>query len=171
MSDQANKEVFEQHLNDATYLFGIKQKKWRLVCYEWPECLFEVKAKCSKWWGIKLNLKGYPISAPQGNLWDSQEKRPLKKNEMPLGGAKEGFDDDIYTIFSSIIPKNDGYPIIYSPFDKSGLDMHPEWARNHLNYAWNENKIITFYLEKLHALLNSRGYRSTQDPKTSNHSE
>lgn len=165
MTATNDQQLVEKHLQDSVFCLGQIQEKWRLINKSWPDIVFEVKASCGKWWCLKINLEGYPVQAPKGLFWSQEENRSLQSDKLPRGGALDGFDDGIERSFKN---HEDN---LYCPFDRAGLKMHPEWATKHPKQAWSETKTITFYLENIYALLNSRGYRPAENAEASNTNE
>ena len=157
MSAISGEQAVECDIEKACFLLGAQQKRWRLIESSWPDFFFEIRAKCGKWWRIKVNLKGYPKTAPEGIFWHDSENRPLSIEELPHDNPPDA-SNPIHVSFKS---KGTEF---YCPFDRSGLSKHPEWATKHPQHAWSETKTITFYLERIHDLLNSRDYCPHKNP-------
>ena len=157
-------QIVEKHLQVPAFCLGKAQEKWRLINKSWPDYVFEVKARCGKWWCLKVNLEGYPVTAPKGQFWSNEENRPLNhERETPNAlGTRNKETDRVFLAFSS---QNES---IYAPFDRRRLGQYDDST---LNSRWTSEKTVTFYLENIHALLNSWDYIPAEDVKTSDTDE
>ena len=151
-----DQQAFEAHLQDAGYIIGVNKKKWKLAKKLWPDSIFEVKAKCGKWWAISINFNGYPEEAPKGMFWSIAENRPLENSTETPNAIPINEDDDVYLSFST---QSHG---IYAPFDRL-RKSNTGYNDTHLYQCWQPSKKINFYLENIYELLNSRNYRPPEN--------
>jgi hypothetical protein len=51
-----------------------------------------------------------------------------------------------------------GSTAMYAPWDRLGLQAHPEWAQTYRLQAWNPTRDLSFILENVHEVPNSDQY-------------
>lgn len=138
---------FEEDIKASPFRCGRRQKRWHIVKKDWPVVFFGVRYAPDKTMCFRVNLESYQEQAPKGTPWHRKENRALQDDEL-LIGKTEAKNNRLRETFRI------GDYDIYQPFDRTGISAHPEWATEYPHLTWNSDRTITFYLEKLHDLLN-----------------
>ena len=147
---ETDRSKIEEDIAATSFRIGRQQRKWRLIKKDWPVFFFGVRYAPDKMMCFRVNLEGYPDTAPQGTPWHRVEDRPLEGDELLVGKttAKNKRLSDTFQGGNSNFP-------IYQPFDRCSFDGHHQnWATDYPHLIWNSERTITFYLEQLHDLLN-----------------
>ena len=142
------------HLDGGRFRAGIAAGYWRLIRLTWPYILIGVSAAeraCGPAeWVLRLELTGYPHSAPTGSLWDEEADVSLAHDKRPKGlRAAQLFRSDGWI---------GGPTAMYAPWDRLGLQAHPNWASVHRMQAWDPTRDLSFVLEQVHEVLNADDY-------------
>ena len=143
-----------EHLKGGRFLSGISAKRWRLISVDWPIVLVAVSAaerpNSPTEFVLRMELAGYPDVAPTGGLWDPDSDVSLPAAIRPKG-------EEVAQIFRS-----DGWvggpTAMYAPWDRFGLQAHPDWAQKYPLTAWNASRDLSFILSNVHKVLNSYDY-------------
>lgn len=156
-----DEELFRKHIDDAPYLLGEAEEKWGFVKDSeesngpsWPLALFWVSAReCgngpAKYY-LRVELTKYNHLAPRGCFWDLGKNSMLEIKERPkvTGIHAQAFRTDWKNGLE-----------IYAPWDRSGLEAHPDWRQAHAPLAWKEGTSrIEDYLDRMWKILNSEQY-------------
>jgi hypothetical protein len=144
----------QQHLAGAAFQAGAAQGRWRLVDVRWPFVLLAVSAAerpCGPAeFVLRLEMSGYPHIAPTGSLWDCDQDCSLAAERRPKGDrAAQLFRTDGWT---------GGPTAMYAPWDRVGLQSHPDWAQAYPREAWHPNRDVTFILANVHQILTADDY-------------
>lgn len=139
-------------LETGRFKAGAASGKWRLVKLEWPEAVFAVAAAprdgSPNEFGLRLNLEGYPQQAPTATPWHLGRNEKLASHERPKGArATKTFRTDWK-----------GGDALYTAYDREGLATYPDWASRYPLSAWHAERDVTFFLERVHELLNAADY-------------
>lgn len=142
------------HLAGGGFRSGVESGMWRLLSLEWPFALVAISAaprgSAPTEFVVRFELSGYPNVAPTGGIWDAEAGTSLPQNKRPKG-------DKLALVFRAdrwVAGDN----AMYAPWDRLGLQAHPNWQQEAPHFAWNSSRDLTFILENLHGLLNSDEY-------------
>jgi hypothetical protein len=95
-------------------------------------------------------MAGYPHTAPTGGLWDVDQDCSLASDRRPKGDR------------AALLFRADGWAggstAMYAPWDRIGLQSHPDWATSYPREAWHSDRDVTFILANVHQVLNSDDY-------------
>ena len=148
-----DERVFRDHVSSARFQDGVERDRWRVVGdIEWPFVLIAVTAgprdKAPKEFFLRFDLTGYPALAPTATPWNPQTDTLLEEDQRPKG-------DRVGYVFRSDL---DGGISLYAPFDRKGLDRHPDWREKYPLQVWNAKRDLTWVLQILHQMLNDDDY-------------
>ena len=105
---------------------------------------------------LRLELTGYPQTAPTGGLWDLDTNASLAHDRRPKG-------ERVAQLF-----RTDGWvgaaTAMYAAWDRIGLESHPGWANSNPLQAWKPTCDLSFVLEQVHEELNADDYRACRGP-------
>jgi hypothetical protein len=157
MSDMVvapDERALDEHLRGGRFQSGAAAGHWRLVCVTWPVTLVAVSAAerpgSPSEFVLRFELTGYPHAAPTGGLWDLGTDASLLPACRPKGDrAAQLFRVDGW---------KGGATAMYAPWDRIGLEAHPDWASTYPNDAWNPTRDLSFILSKIHEVLNADDY-------------
>lgn len=143
-----------QHVAAGAFQAGVARGHWRLLDVQWPFVLFAVSAAerpCSPpEFVLRLEMEGYPHIAPTGSLWDFDQDCSLASERRPNGDrAAQLFRTDGWT---------GGATAMYAPWDRVGLQAHPEWAEAYPLEVWHSDRDITFILANVRQVLTDDAY-------------
>lgn len=93
--------------------------------------------------GLRLDLTGYPGTAPAGQPWELDADAPLPTSRWPVGG-RPVFRPD-WSVSNQNAP--------YLAVDRIALRTHPEWATTLPGRAWTSTKTVCDYLEAVQEAL------------------
>lgn len=132
-------------LEDAAVDAGIAAGLWRIVGLSWPALTIAIAAADGQEVGMRLDVHGYPASAPAGQPWDLVADALLPLRQWPVTGRNpEVFRPDWS-------PGNGNAP--YLACDRIALAGHPGWVGERPERAWHPGRTIVFYLEEMHRML------------------
>jgi hypothetical protein len=142
------------HLRGGGFQSGAAAGNWRLICVNWPLAMVAVSAavrgKSPAEFVLRFELGSYPHTPPTGGLWDTSADASL-----PVGGRPKGER-------SAQLFRTDGWQggatAMYAPWDRMGLQAHPDWAHKYPHDAWNPTRDLSFILSKVHEILNADDY-------------
>jgi hypothetical protein len=127
--------------------------KWRLIGHHHPELFIAVAAAprpaSPEWFLFRLDVMGFRVMGPTGQLWHGGEDRPYMTDERP----KSGPNPMIY--FSEF------GPCLYHPLDRLAF-AGGHWANEYLDVRWQPTDHLTRYLETLHGLLHDSEYTGSR---------
>ena len=149
-----DERALRENLRGGRFLAGVAAGRWRLVSVDWPFALVTVSAgerpNSPTDFVLRFELAGYPHAAPTGGLWDFATGGSLPASQRPKGErAAQLFRVDGWT---------GGSTAMYAPWDRVGLQAHPEWAQTYRLQAWNPTRDLSFILANVHEVLNSDEY-------------
>lgn len=147
-----DERAFREHLTTGRFLAGVAASRWRLVSVDWPFAVFAVSAaprlNSPPEFILRFELGGYPTSTPTGGLWDLDANVSLTAQYRPKG-------ERVAHLFRT---DWGNATAMYAPWDRMGLQSHPEWANQHLRDAWNPTRDLSFVLTKVYEVLNADDY-------------
>lgn len=142
------------HLDSGRFQAGVEAGRWRLVSLEWPIAIISVSAapreEAPSEFPIRFELNGYPNTAPTGGIWDLDAGTILAAEKRPKG-------ERVAMVFR-FDGAGCGPTAMYAPWDRMGLQAHPDWATSARHLAWHPGRDLTFALEHIHELFNSDDY-------------
>jgi hypothetical protein len=148
-----DERAVRKHLDGALFQTGVTACRWRLMSLEWPKATIAVRAAPREGapdeFVIRFELSGYPNVAPTGDIWDPTAAVLLPAERRPKG-------DPIGMIFRA-----DGWNGgvgMYAPWDRAGLQAHPDWAQTYPRSAWHAGRTLTFVFEQVSERLMADGY-------------
>lgn len=149
-----DEHAIQAHVQGGRFLAGVAAGRWRLISVSWPFALFAVTAAkrpdSPTEFVLRFELSGYPHTAPTGGLWDPATDDPLPADRRPKG-------ERVAQLF-----RTDGWAggatAMYAPWDRMGLQAHPEWAQTYVYQAWNPTRELSFILANVYEVLNSDDY-------------
>lgn len=150
-----DERTLRAHLEEARFRAGAQAGHWRLLDLTWPDAMFVISAAPRsdgpEEFVLRLNVAGYPHSAPTGSLWDDEAGCSLEPARRPKGDrASHVFRTDWAEGIA-----------MYAPWDRIGLQTHPGWAQKYPHEAWSPTRDITFVLSNVHNILNADDYLGT----------
>jgi hypothetical protein len=152
-----DERTLRAHLEQARFQTGEEAGRWRLLGLTWPHATFAISAaprsESPTEFNLRLDVSGYPHSAPTGSLWDTEGDCSLEPARRPKGDrAAHVFRTDGWA---------GGATAMYAPWDRIALGSHPNWAQKHPHERWTPTRDITFVLSNLHNLLSADDYLGT----------
>lgn len=147
-------------LEDGPFLLGAALGKWGVAgdpVATWPAVDFWVavapRSGAPARFGLRLDLDGYPRLGPTGSFWDLEADCWLEPPRWPKGTGR------VRQVFRS---DWQGGRMLYHPLDRGSADAsgHPvSWPGKYPASAWHAKRTLVDYLEMVHELLHSEGYR------------
>lgn len=152
--ESPDERAVREHLAGGRFRAGAAARRWRLLSLSWPHALIAVSAaqreNSPTEWVVCFELTGYPHVAPTGGLWDVDTKASLTHDRRPKGTrAAQLFRFDGWA---------GGATAMYAPWDRVGLQAHPEWATTYRLQAWNPSRDLSFVLDQIHEVLTADDY-------------
>ncbi len=149
-----DERAFREHLRGGRFRAGIAEGRWRLISMTWPYVVIAVSAAARPnspaEFALRFELGGYPTTPPTGGLWDLDAGISLPVDRRPKGERlAQLFRVDTWT---------GGATAMYAPWDRVGLQAHPEWANQYKLAAWNSTRDLSFILANVHERLNADDY-------------
>jgi hypothetical protein len=146
--------ALREHLRAGGFQAGIADGRWRLVDISWPVVMIAVSAaerpNSPTAFALRLDMAGYPHTAPTGGLWDVGADVSLPPERRPKGEwVGQLFRADGWA---------GGSTAMYAPWDRAGLKAHPDWARAYPLEAWHPARDVAFILTHVHEALNNNDY-------------
>lgn len=143
-----------EHLAGGRFQAGLDAGDWRIVEeLEWPHVVIAVRAAArpngSEEFALRFDLTDYPTRAPTAMPWDVEAGVKLGPERRPKG-------DRVGMAFRV---NWEGGVALYVPYDRVALESHPAWRTQYPRLVWDPTKKITFYLIKVHELLNDEDYQ------------
>ena len=140
-------------LESVRFRSGEDSGRWRLVAFDWPVGVFAVSAArrpdAPDEYGLRIDFLGYPRRAPTATPWSIDRGEQLTADERPKGGRAG-------SVF--LLSDWDNGRSLYAPWDRVVLERagHPGWADHPM--AWNRNRDVTYFLNRVHELLHADDY-------------
>jgi hypothetical protein len=144
-----DEKALRSDAESGRFLAGEARGRWRLISIEWPCVHIGVTAKDYQEFVLRFDCAGYPHNPPTARLWDTARNAPLPLGDWPKGGGR------ISAVFN---PKWKSGAALYLPCDRTAIEGHDNWRREHPAKIWNPTKGIAQYVEIVHELLQSRDY-------------
>lgn len=127
-------------LESAEFAAGVAAGMWRVISLGWPFLIVAITAGDDNELVMRLQLDGYPSSAPAGQPWDLDLDDVLASPRWPQGGTAS----QIFRLDWSVSNLNAPYVAC----DRIPLGSHPDWAND--PRAWHANRTVAFYLQEIH---------------------
>lgn len=99
---------------------------------------------------FRFDLTGYPKSAPSACLWNIDKGEVLDESKRPR-------DSSGAVLIEFRMPWN-GYHALYVPWDRGGIQSHPDWTKTYPGRIWREGCTICDFLDWTWELLNADTY-------------
>jgi hypothetical protein len=155
MSDVAlapDRLAVEADLKSVRFRLGSEAGRWRLIELAWPHALIAVSAAPREGapgeFVLRLELSGFPQSAPTACVWDRETGAVLAAEFRPKGPRAN-------QVFSSL---SEGQAL-YAPWDRVAIEGHaPEWAGRWPRLMWHPERDLAFFLKNVHDVLNGDDY-------------
>lgn len=153
LSIAPDEHAVRDHLRSGRFRAGVAARRWRLVSVEWPFVLIAVSAaqrpNSPTEFVLRLEMTGYPHTAPTGSLWDVDANTSLAAEMRPKGQREQLFRTDGWT---------GGATAMYAPWDRIALQSHPDWPQKYPLQSWNPSRDLSFILSNVHDALNADDY-------------
>lgn len=146
--DDPTQAAVARDLASTRFKLGVRRGYWRVVQYGFP--LLKVAVASIGADGspeehfFRFELNGFPSTAPMVQIWSAENDQLLDSALRPTGTLRvnEAF-------------KHWGNNTVYRPWERlSGA--HNNWTQSYPNLAWHPRRDLTFILEDIHELLDSR---------------
>jgi hypothetical protein len=148
-----DERAIRQHLDSARFQAGVAAGTWHLVSVKWPIVMVGIAAAprdgAPEEFALRLDVAGYPHSAPTGTVWDPDANAILAPDRRPRGDR------------ASQIFRRDGWEqgrAMYAPWDRVALQGHPGWAQQYPHSVWNAQRDLTFVLANVSEVMNADDY-------------
>ncbi len=136
------------HLEQAPFLLGEMNGRWRLREIAWPFVLVDLRARDKREFTLRLQCDGYP-GLPTGAFWDPVTQGWLPANRWPRTGARFG---------SALRTDWQGGTALYIPCDRKSIAGHEQWLQLYPAWAWDPKVGIARYLDVVWTMLNGDDY-------------
>jgi hypothetical protein len=147
-----DERTLRAHIEEARFQAGVEAGRWRLLGLTWPHATFAISAAprsaSPAEFVLRLDVAGYPHSAPTGSLWDSDSDCSLDPAGRPKG-------DRAAHVFRTDWGSGTA---MYAPWDRIALESHADWAQRYPHEVWNPTRDITFVLSNVRNVLNADDY-------------
>lgn len=137
-----------EHLEQAPFVMGEMNGRWRLRDIKWPFVFIDVIARDNRHFTLRLQCDGYP-GLPTGAFWDPLSGGWLPAHRWPRTGARFG---------AALRSDWHGGTALYIPCDRNSLSGHEQWLQLHPAWAWDQAVGIARYLEVVWTMLNGDDY-------------
>lgn len=136
------------HFEEAPFLMGAHNGRWKLRRFEWPVTFIDVRARDGRYFTLRLDCSGYP-QAPTGAFWDVPRQAWLAPDAWPRTGPRFG-----------VALRSDwqGGMALYIPCDRASIAGHEQWLQLHPAWAWDPKIGISRYLDVVWTMLNGEDY-------------
>lgn len=151
-----DERALRRHLGGGRFLAGVEAGHWRLISLEWPYAVYAISAaprasaagiEAPSEYMIRLEMVGYPNSAPTGNLWD-----PTTGTLLTSGWPRGDRADQIFRT------SWEGGAAMYAAWDRITLAKHTDWPARYPRSVWHAQRDITFIMENVYEVLNADDY-------------
>ncbi|MES9841938.1 MAG: hypothetical protein ABW134_15385 [Candidatus Thiodiazotropha endolucinida] len=137
-----------EHLEQAPFVVGEMNGRWRLGGISWPFVFVDVLARDKRVFTLRLQCDGYP-NLPTGAFWDMANSRWLPACRWPRTGARFG---------SALRTDWQGGTALYIPCDRNSIAGHEQWLELYPAWCWDPVIGIARYLEVVWTMLNGEDY-------------
>lgn len=136
------------HLEEAPFVLGEMNGRWRPRDIAWPFVFVDVTAHDARAFTLRLQCDGYP-SIPTGAFWDAGANCWLPAHLWPRTGPRFG---------AALRTDWQGGTALYIPCDRNSIAGHEQWLHLHPAWAWSPTVGIARYLEVVWTMLNGADY-------------
>lgn len=136
------------HLEQAPFVMGEMNGRWRLRGISWPFVFVDVRARDKREFTLRLQCDGYP-SLPTGAFWDPLNSTWLPACRWPRTGVRFG---------AALRTDWKGGTALYIPCDRNSIAGHEQWMQLHPAWCWDPVIGIARYLEVVWMMLNGEDY-------------
>jgi hypothetical protein len=145
--------LVREHLAGGRFQAGADAGHWRIIEeLNWPNIVIAVRAapreNGPEEFALLFDLTDYPTRAPTATPWDLETGAKLAEGRRPKG----------YRVGHAFRTNWEGGRALYVPYDRVALEGHPAWRADCPGFVWDASKKLTFYLIKVHELLNDEDY-------------
>jgi len=151
-------ESFLEDVAAPSFVEGVDRGLWAIVPapgITWPNALIRLSAaprpNSPNEFHLLFELTGYPSNAPTATFWDVAQNVRLAEAKWPKGDA------DVGMVFR--FKWREGVTGLYAPWDRAGLESHPDWRQSHKGRAWVPEYTVVHYLRFTRELLVSDNFR------------
>ncbi|MFP5364297.1 MAG: hypothetical protein ACLGI5_16375 [Thermoleophilia bacterium] len=148
-AEQRGRRDFEA----ASFRGGVGRSDWRLVSFAWPVALVGVSAaprtNGPAEFFLRIDLTDYPTLAPTATPWDVETDQMLASEKRPKGER----------VAMAFRADWENGRALYVPYDRVALAGHPGWVTQYPRDVWTEQRDITFFVNRVHELLNDEDYQ------------
>jgi len=137
-----------EHLEQAAFLMGEMDSRWRLREVSWPFIFVDIRAKDDCEFTLRLQCDGYP-APPTGAFWDPLSNSWLPASRWPRTGARFGV---------ALRADWHGGTALYIPCDRNGIAGHEQWLQLHPAWCWDPAIGVARYLDVVWSMLNGDDY-------------
>lgn len=137
-----------EHLEQAPFVMGEMNGRWRLHDISWPFVYVAVRARDRREFTLRLQCDGYP-GLLTGAFWDSVDGTWLPAHHWPRTGARFG---------AALRTDWQGGTALYIPCDRNSIAGHEQWLQLHPAWAWDATIGIARYLDVVWTMLNGEDY-------------
>lgn len=144
----ADHAILLEHIEQAPFVMGEMNGRWKLRSITWPFVFVDVCARDGRWFTLRLQCDGYP-GMPTGAFWDPIGETWLPTHRWPRTGLRFG---------SALRTDWQGGTALYIPCDRKSIAGHGQWLQLYPAWAWDPNIGIARYLEIVWVMLNGDDY-------------
>ena len=137
-----------EHLEQAHFVMGEMNGRWKLRGITWPFVFIDVCARDKREFTLRLQCDGYP-GMPTGAFWDPVNGAWLPAHRWPRTGARFGV---------ALRTDWQGGTALYIPCDRKSIAGHEQWLQLYPAWAWNPSIGIVRYIEIVWIMLNGVDY-------------
>ena len=155
-----SQELFEAHLVEDDFKNGVVLGRWGVIPMEgveWPHLVIWVSAAprstSPERYYFRFTLDDYSKTAPSAYVCTSEAPGKAPDDQWPTG------INDVAMAFC--INGWQHRNALYAPWDRAGLQAHPEWKDKYKGMAWESHFTIAHYLNRVFNLLNHDDYKGT----------
>jgi len=147
MPDDQAQNAVAVDLASARFRAGVGRGQWEQVSFRFPVLVVAVAAiepdgKPGEYC-FRFELSGFPGTAPEVKIWDTETNAPLAADKRPKGSDRVNKAFQVW-----------GDNTVYRPWERFS-SVHNNFAQNFPELAWHPERDLTFILEDLHGLLTS----------------
>ena len=136
-------------IQSSRYRLGEKRGLWRLIDNAFPVLIVGIVGHnvqgMAKEWAFRLELSGFPSTAPEARIWDIERNATVAPNLRPTGNRR------VIEAFKAWQGDT-----VYRPWERSSGPHFRTIGQptGVTNLQWAPSKDLTFILEDIHELLN-----------------
>jgi hypothetical protein len=140
-------------LDGPVFRAGVARGDWRLVRLGWPIALIAITAAPRPTgpaeFFLSIDLTDYPTLAPTATPWDPDKNCMLDAAKRPKG----------HRVAMAFRTDWENGRALYVPYDRVALAGHGNWTTQYPRDVWTEQRDITFFVSRVHELVNDDDYQ------------